>query len=235
MQLGLIAEGPFDQEVIRSVVKGSTGIDDAQVVLLRPELSADRTDRSSPHHTMKPDEYSNFALVQQECATRTKIRGFLGYVDEERRVIVHIDTDRAADYGVDKPAKAADRLADYVENVRRRVVATMIGWLEDEHVDEIVFAVAIEETEAWLLAHWDVTAEDTARYDDPKRRFHHVLNNDGGGLSAAERRQILRQGERERGAALSKPLRKKRTLDAAATRSRSLALFVAQLPAREDH
>jgi hypothetical protein len=180
---------------------------------------------------MAPDEYGNWALVRYECKKREKIRVFLDSIlAEERRVVIQIDTDRAAEYGVEKPTKVSGQIDEYVDELFRRVVAAITAWLEGEFLDRIFFAVPIEETEAWLLAHWEPDVEETAVHHDPKRRLHNHLNSDKSGMSASERRQVLRLGERDKAQLLSVPLKKAKALAEAAGRSRSLRLFIEQLP-----
>jgi len=114
----------------------------------------------------------------------------------------------------------------YADTLRTYVIAEIDGWLEGEYKSQIRYAIAIEETEAWVLALY--VEHDTVEHPDPKKTLHDFLNGPQG-LPDKKRRKIYQWPEYERFDELSKDFRRKRCLEAAAKRNRSLALFVDSL------
>jgi hypothetical protein len=228
VRVGLIAEGRFDLAVLDGVLKGACGISNTQY--LRPEFTTDRTDRSAGYQAPSAVEFSNFEIVKQECESRQKIREFFDTgLDDERWLVVQIDTAEAEKYGVERPS-VAEKDATYFADLRSRVVEAVRGWMQGEFADKVFFAVAIEETDAWLLACWDEqNKKDAGTHANPKKRLEFVLNEQ----ESKVRARLFPDDMFERGLVQSAPLRKRKTLVAAAGRCASLRAFIESLPAQE--
>ena len=63
MRVGVIAEGPADFAVVRSIIKAVLGLDEAEVDSIRPDLQSDETSRYAP----ATRAFSNWEIVKQEC------------------------------------------------------------------------------------------------------------------------------------------------------------------------
>jgi len=168
MKIGVICEGHTDRAVIRNILKGLKGIDSSQIVPLRPDYSFDETDLSQ----MKADNFSNWSLVKAECENRVKIDHFLS-IEGQDFVVIHLDADRSDEYDVPKPTKNAN----YSKKMRNAIVTKINEWLSYKFQDQILYAVAIEETEAWILTIYDKM--DSTKSADPKAKLKQKLSRLG--------------------------------------------------------
>jgi len=250
MRVGIIAEGKTDQAVIENILCGMFGIDRESIQPIRPSDGTDETDL----HQQKPDQFGNCALVRKDCLERFKIRDFFSSpIDEgERLLVIHVDTDEVgradAVLTAVRPAKdlqatpalkkskkktskieanpAGNSSVPYADTLRNNVIAEIDSWLEGEFKPLLRYAIAIEETEAWVLAlHVD---QDTGEYRDPKKALLDFLNRPNG-LSKQQRKRLFDLENYDRFDELSRGFRRKKTLLDAATRNRSLELFVESL------
>jgi len=245
MEIGIVAEGPADIAVLVNILKGKLGIERRDVLPLRPELSMDETDLASKAHRTfhhrRPEQFSNWSLVLEECRSRAKIGDFLdNQLAVDRLVIVHIDTAEAHEKGFDV-TRPDPKAPDYCEVMRARVVEKLVRLLGSELAAKVRHAVAVEETEAWLLTIHDDGARDTGAFHDPKKRLAYVLEKQKpskaagrasarGPHSATKDKPRRKSGsEYDRGDALSQDFRDPRKLAACAKRNRSLKLFVDSL------
>jgi len=171
MYIGIIAEGKGDLAVITNILKGKLSVDKSDVEYLQPELDFDETDL----HQMRAEQFSNWALVRETCMKKRKLSDFFS-IDEERYVIIHIDTAEAEEtnYEVERPVKRDN--PSYSKELRDNVTDRINEWLDNQFSDEIFYAIAIEETEAWVLTIYTDRQGDTCRYNDPKKELDRVLN-----------------------------------------------------------
>ena len=142
MKIGIICEGHTDRAVIKNLVKGITGIEYARCTALRPEDDLDDTDLAH----LNPNSFGSWTNVREECNSRNKIGQFLS-IEGQEWIIIQLDTLQADDFGIQRPSKDEK----YSTQLRALVIATVNGWLGNEFVDHIAYAIAIEEIEAWLL------------------------------------------------------------------------------------
>ncbi len=210
--------------VISNILKGKIHAGMEDVVYLQPELDFDETDL----HNMSAEQFSNWALVRQTCMEKKKLSDFFS-IDEERFIVVHIDTAEAEEinYEVQRPAKHNN--PEYSEILRNNVIEKIKEWLENQFGGQIFFAIAIEETEAWVLTIYADRQGDTCRFNDPKKELNRVLNRK---LSKKEKR-ILGYKEFEKFNELSKKFRKLKHLEKYADYNESLKLFCESLEEAE--
>lgn len=223
MRVGIIAEGPGDLAVLVNVLRGALGIDFEDVQFLRPEYALDETDL----HNQPVDRFSNWELVKAECVACDKITEFLeSPIEDERLVVIHLDTAEAerAGYDVARPTRGD---AGYAAELRQRVIAKIDAWLTGRHAGFIRHAVAIEETDAWVLTIFS-TKDTTARVD-PKKDLEKALNKPNA-LTDKERKRLFQLNAYRKYEKLSDPLRKRKKLDECARRNQSLKDFVDSLP-----
>jgi hypothetical protein len=228
MRVGIIAEGWADVAVILQVLKGQLGLDESETVFLRPELSSDETDRGDPGART----FSNWEIVKNELCDATTLRDFLeSDLDEEMLVVVHLDTAECElpNYGVERPPRDSSA---YVFELVYAVLAKVSEWLGDYRHPGLRFAIAVEETDAWVLTLYSMN--ETHSHLDPKAKLTKELNRPNA-FSEKERRAIFSQkNERLKYRELAKGFRKQKALLDAAKRNASLAIFLTCLGERSE-
>jgi hypothetical protein len=225
MRIGIIAEGRGDLAVISNILRGQLGIDFEDIQFLRPQYALDETDL----HAMSEEQFSNWGLVKHECTTGSLLEEFLNSpIDEERLVVIHIDTAEAELTGYDVPRPSGSSLDSTIE-LHRRVAAKLDEWLSGRKSGQFRYAIAIEETEAWILTLYQKKETSTAR--DPKKALKKELSQRH---SDKERKQLSQMRAYEYHDKLSRDFRKQRTLEDCATRNHSLRLFLESLASNEE-
>jgi len=169
MKIGVICEGPTDRVVIENILKGLKGIDSSQIIPLRPNYSKDETDLAK---IPTVDSFSNWTIVKEECQNRIKIDKFLK-IEGQDIIIIHIDSAESDQFGVPKPLKDAN----YSINLRANIITKINEWLDGQFQNDIIYAIAIEETEAWILTIYE--AKDSSTSTDPKAKLKRVLSKLG--------------------------------------------------------
>lgn len=168
MKIGVICEGHTDRAVIRNILKGLKDIDSSQIIALRPDYSVDETDLSQ----LPADNFSNWPTVKEECENQVKIKQFLS-LEGQDFIIIHIDADKSHEYGVPKPVKDKN----YADKMRAVIVSKINEWLGNNYKEEILYAVAIEETEAWILTIYN--KKNSIQSADPKLKLKYILDRKG--------------------------------------------------------
>ena len=223
MRVGLIAEGRGDLAVLTNVLKGWLNLELEDVQYLRPEYSLDETDL----HDMSEEKFSNWSLVKRECIERARIKEFLeSPIDEERFVIVQIDTAEMELVGYDLKRPTDLTGEAHIAAIRALVIDKINGWLEGNFRGAIHYAVTIEETDAWILTLF--ATRDTCTHRDAKKHLDRALNKPNA-FSDKERKRLFQMKTFERYHKLSKSLRDKTTLIDCARRNHSLRLFLDEL------
>lgn len=231
--IGIVAEGPADIAVLRNILKGALGIDRDMTVAIRPELAQDATDLNGARgfRQQTPEEFSNWQLVLEECRAREHIANFLSTpVDENSFVVVHIDTAEAHLPGYDVARPAGDSLGhvDYCDKLRTAVVEKLAGLLGEAICGKVRYAVAIEETDAWLLTIHDKKdrEKDTGTHRNPKKRLELALIRKSAarkGVPGGKQKMYKLYDE------LSRAFRDRETLEELSERNVSLRRFVESL------
>ncbi len=238
MRVGIIAEGRSDFAVVANILEGKLGIPRHKLTALRPRFALDETDRANHaangRGTPHPDEFGNYAIVLEECSPpHEKLLDFLEIqIAEPRFVAVHIDTDKCdtPEFGVTRPAKKPKDAGErYPSTLRDRVAAKLEMLLGPELRGQVCFAIAVEETEAWLLTLWDpADPRDTGLRGDPKKYFYEKVVADRA-RKPAPRARAGGEKEHEYSDFLSAGFRDGAVLAACGERNRSLGLFLEEL------
>jgi hypothetical protein len=175
MRIGIIAEGKADCAVITNILTAKLKINRDDITYIRPNLFNDETDLSPKKKFigMNPDDFSSWSLVKKECEERINFSKFFDYIDEERYMIVHLDTDTVGEFGITKPVKIGN--VNYVELLRNLVIEKINEWLENDYVDKIKYAIAIEEIEAWILCIY-LNTRNTSQFENVKKKLIAHLN-----------------------------------------------------------
>lgn len=226
MHVGIIAEGRGDQAVLCNVLKGWLGVDRADITLLRPEERLDETDL----HQMQTQHFSNWGLVLEECGQHARLNEFMMSVLDERLLVIHLDTAEShrTDYPVERPNKESLALDEYTCLLCDRVKAMLREKLPAEILSQCYFAVAVEETDAWVLTLFEGKADDTGRHLDPKRHLHDKIGKDERLTRKLKGLQVFDKYD-----VLTRDFRKRKSISRAGQSNLSLRLFCESLPLLE--
>jgi len=230
MRAGIIAEGKSDLAVITNILKGALGIDRSDIAYLMPELDYDETDLAQ----MRIEQFSNWTIVKTRCEEGSVVRGFFEGIDDQRFLIVHIDTAERLEVGFDVAEPIKENAPEYVEQVRAAVVLKLREWLGDNFNERTAFAVAVEETEAWVIPIFDAVSPETGFYPTPKERLLRLLNQPNA-MSDKDRKRLFQMDEFDKFLELSRPLRKGKDLRACVERNASLRVFCSDLELFQEH
>ena len=137
----LVTEGLTEQIVIENILFGFFDDPDISVNPLQP--LRDETDRN---RTISP---GNWHQVLEYCASE-RFRGAFQFNDY---VIVQIDTDVAADYGISDRDEEGNELSveDIIERVKTALIVRIGQGFYETYSRRIIFAVAVQSIECWLL------------------------------------------------------------------------------------
>jgi len=169
MRIGIIAEGTEDQAVIRLILK-AYGMDGSDMVDIRPSLQRDATDAADP-------SIGTFQGVKNACEGKDGMRPdferFFIFPDNQF-MVVHLDTAEIEqqNFAFTKPLKKGN--PDYCTQLRNSVIDLINTWLDHQYSNQLLYAIAIEEIEAWCLTLY--LQVDTAQSADPKSRFWKEAN-----------------------------------------------------------
>ena len=174
MRVGVIAEGFADVNVIKAILKKIAGIDGSEVRLLRPQEQLDETDLNELN-------FSNWQLVFESCKDEEKLSAFFEDIEGEALLIVHVDTAERGLKGYDilEPQRTASvDYAVYSEQVRVQVIEKLKSLLPERFHQHIAYAIAIEETDAWLIPLFENNAKDTASHTKAKETLSKLIGKD---------------------------------------------------------
>ncbi len=217
MKIGIIAEGHSDRIIIQCLLKLLRGIDSSQIQPIRP---VDSNDETTLHEAMK---FSNWTIVLEECSNAETFENFFDVVDEERYLVVQIDTAECTDAGYDVTRPERSGKVDwqlYSIQLRDAVVSKLQSLIPEKYHDKMLYAVCIEETDAWLIPIWDKVKQDTAQSARPKEKLAHIIS----GLNKKEK-YIDTEKKNLNYEAIGKELRGKKAFPACKAGNKSLQLF----------
>lgn len=174
MRIGIIAEGFADANVIKAIVKKLLGYDGADMRVLRPEEAFDETD-------LQAMNFSNWQLVLESCKDGEFLGAFFDSLEGDAILIVHVDTAERgqAGYDVNEPqrTKGVD-YATYSEQLRQNVIQKINALIAEPYREKVVYAIAIEETDAWLIPLFENKTGDTASHVRAKETLANLFSAD---------------------------------------------------------
>lgn len=192
MRIGIISEGHADRAVITNILTGITGIDSSDIEPLRPTDKYDLTDKSSKNKL----SFGGWNAVQEECETRRLIDEFLS-IEGQDFIVIHLDTAEADQYNINRPVKS-----DLYGIILRNLVIDQINvWLNSDISESILYAVAVEEIDAWILPIYE--AKDSTTSAKPKEKLSNLL----------ARKKISSESNYENFLSLSKKLSKEKEIN----------------------
>ncbi len=166
MRIGIIAEGTQDQKVIRNILR-ACNIDNSDIIDIKPSNQTDETDKNNP-------TIGTFQGVKNACeGKRPNFKKFFIF-EGENFMVIHLDTAEIEqqNFIFQKPTKTNN--PDYCAKLRQDIITLINTWLENNYVDNLLYAIAIEETEAWLLAKFENNTEDSA---NPKAKLEYKMKS----------------------------------------------------------
>lgn len=227
LRIGIVAEGKSDAAVITNILKGILKVNKSQFKYILPQVYKDETELNDT--AAKKDNFSNWTLVKQACIDENEINEFLNsQLDEERILIIQIDTaERNLNgYEVLKPEKSKTK--KYSAELRTNVIQKINEWL-DEPYENIFYAIAIEEIDAWLLTLIHTKKNDTGEYLNVKSKFNKEINKN----TNRKFKNLLKLKDAFiKYGGLSEPFSKPKELNKARNKNHSLNLFCASLEGR---
>lgn len=150
----IIAEGVTDQVVLENILHGYFHADDREP----PDVNYVQPPPTPRGAVPAPGGWTLVLRSLREGAHRRALQ-FNDYV------VVHIDTDVCEDPGFDVSRRAADGRVllpeELIERVKAKLIQTMGQELSEQDAKRIVFAIAVDSIECWLLP---------LLYDDAARR-----------------------------------------------------------------
>lgn len=174
MRIGIIAEGFADANVIKAIIKKLLGYDGADMRVLRPEEAFDETD-------LQAMNFSNWELVFESCKDENFLSAFFDTLEGEAMLIVHVDTAERGlkGYEVNEPqrTKGVDYVA-YTELLRSNVMRKINALIPEAYRERVIYAIAVEETDAWLIPLFENRAGDTASHARAKETLAQLIGAD---------------------------------------------------------
>ena len=174
MRIGIIAEGFADANVIKALVQKLTGCKDMDIYLLRPEEIYYETDLNAMN-------FSNWNLVFESCRDEVLLDAFFEEIEGDAILVVHIDTAERGSKGYDVDIPQRSRGVDYSEYsvlLRGNVKSKIESLIAEPYRDRIAYAIAIEETEAWLIPLFDKGIGDTSSHVRVKEHLSSLIGVD---------------------------------------------------------
>lgn len=212
IKIGIIAEGRPDQAVIENIIHYYFESTKYEIILLRPDLKSDATDKK----LQSAAAAGGLARVKKDCEEGIMLKRFFATdFEDKNQLIIQLDTAEIEEYGVVRPNKSNP---DYTTTLRNNVIQKIENdWLKEEYPNQLIFAISIEELEAWLLTLYE--KKDSTSSINPKSKLKNLLS----------KKDLNSKEEYNNYASLSHGFKKKKTLEKALTFNESLALFCTDL------
>jgi len=167
--IGIISEGVEDQGVLKTILR-AFDFDGSEIKLIRPGLAFDINDNQQTIGT--------FQGVKNACIGKNNQRpdfeNAFDYLDCNN-IIIQIDTaeiDRQ-DFIFVRPQKNEN----YSKELRNLVISLINNWLDNNYKEKILYAISIEEMEAWCLTIFEQKNTVEIVNSKDKLRNHLDKNN----------------------------------------------------------
>lgn len=174
MEVRIIAEGPADKDIIKAIVHSVTGTEAENIIAILPSDTVDETDRFSGN-------FSNWQIVLEKIADADFWQEVMATVEGDFIIAIHIDTAERGEvgYDVNEPIRTGNvTWSQYVVELREKVKQKIESLIPDIYKDCIAYAIAIEETEAWIIPLFENSQYDTAKHTQPKERLERIIGSD---------------------------------------------------------
>ena len=209
----LIAEGKTDLYVIENILVGLLGEDNIDVIDLSPLRNAKAN-----------ENFSNWEKVLEYCTQPEFAQAF----QTEGFVVIQIDTDVSEQKGFEVFKYRGNiekelTVIQLVEKVKEKIIAEKItNEIYEQHKDRIIFAIAVDSIECWLLPLYFEKESD-------KSQILNCLDRLNRGLAKQNLATISVNKDPYHYNSLSLPYTKSKTLQSCYTENPSLYFFVEEL------
>jgi len=167
IQIGIIAEGVSDIAVISNILM-SLGVENHQIKALRPQTRTDATDT----HTQPEKQHGGWRKVKEDCESGEPFHDFLNHIPDSC-IVVHLDASESYDYQVQRPTDSHQNDSDYYSKLRTVLIEKINSWLQQPFTDKLLYAIAIEETDAWV---WTIYEDvNTIHHPKPKEELNDLF------------------------------------------------------------
>ena len=125
--------------------------------------------------------FSNWNLVFESCRDEVLLDAFFEEIEGDAILVVHIDTAERGSKGYDVDIPQRSRGVDYSEYsvlLRGNVKSKIESLIAEPYRDRIAYAIAIEETEAWLIPLFDKGIGDTSSHVRVKEHLSSLIGVD---------------------------------------------------------
>ncbi|MFK7949256.1 MAG: hypothetical protein AB8G11_16815 [Saprospiraceae bacterium] len=195
MVIGIIAEGTEDQAVIKNILKGiakSLNIE-IDVRPIRPNLKKDEDDLQNNTQTI-----GTFQGVKNACegidGERENFDKFF-FLEDSAFMVIQLDTAEIDNHNFDFSRPNKDNNPNYSIELRNQVIELINGWLENNYENQLLYAIAIEEIEAWCLTIYN--KKDTSLSANPKNQLQRILNKrnikiDGNNIASSFEKKVTK-------------------------------------------
>lgn len=223
-RIGIISEGVEDQGVLFSILK-AFGFNRDDIIPIRPELSMDATDLNAPNRTIGTLQGVKNACIGED-GERPDLDQFF-FIENNKNIIIHMDTAEIEeqDFVFKRPIKSNND--NYSSELRASLINLIRDWLDGEYNDEILYAIAVEEIEAWVLTAFE--NRDTSGIVDSKGKLSKSLSKSN--LTYRDLKLDPSSNKREYFEKITKKknFHKIKSLKKYCTKNKSLSDFVAEL------
>ncbi len=168
LSIGLISEGVTDHAIIENILTGFFNNNDLDIRALQPTRDYARGAQTS---------HANWIKVFDWCKSE-RMAEALNFIDY---IVIQIDTDVSAEKGFDVPkiidGKARDASAMVLATQQK--LQWVMGAIFDKYKDKIIFAIAVESIECWVLPLLYSTKPHQQATVNCLQRVNQVLIKDG--------------------------------------------------------
>lgn len=171
MNIGIIAEGQADLAVIENIL-ATRGIDSSQIKALRPELRVDEYDLNNPE-TSNKRIFGSWTNVMNDCKDKVVFEEFF-FLEANTHIIIQLDAAETDKYNVTRPNNKKGET--YFIQLRLNVIDKINEWLENKYKGQLIYAIAIEEIDAWVMTIY--TNKETNNATDPKNKLRYILKHE---------------------------------------------------------
>lgn len=165
--IGIISEGIEDQGVLKNILR-AFGFDGSEIRFIRPDLSKDASDRHNNQASI-----GTFQGVKNACTNRDDFERAFSVL-ACANMVIHLDTAEIDQQGVLSSRPQKNGNPTYSSELRNTVIALVNTWLDGNYSDKLLYAISIEEIEAWCLTCFET--RDTAAFANAKDKLQRLLD-----------------------------------------------------------
>lgn len=169
--IGIISEGIEDQGVLKTILK-AFDFDGSEVRFIRPDLSKDATDKHNNEKTIGTLQGVKNSCVGKDGERPDFENAFNLY--DCNNIIIQMDTAEIEEQNFDIKRPKKENNLNYSKELRERVINLINNWLDNNFSDNLLYAISIEEIEAWCLTAFE--NKNTINTNNSKNKLQTYLD-----------------------------------------------------------